>query len=59
MRCQYQKDFTIGETLKTEEVYWCNDWGEEPEDEESNAKEVRERLNKVPKLLPIYAGNFR
>lgn len=41
-----------------EEVYWCDDWGEEPEDEESIAKEVRERIKKAPNLVPIYAHRY-
>lgn len=41
-----------------EEVYWCDDWGDEPEDVKDVAKEVRERLKKAPKLVPIYAHRY-
>ena len=41
-----------------EEVYWCDGWGDEPENELIIAKEVRKRLNKAPKILPIYAHRY-
>lgn len=41
-----------------EEVYWCDDWGEEPKDEKIISEEVRERLKEAPKLLPIYAHRY-
>lgn len=41
-----------------EEIYWCDEWGEEPEDENDIAKEVRRRLKSAPKLLPIYAHRY-
>lgn len=41
-----------------EEVYWCEDWGEEPEDEEIIAKKVIEHLVDAPQLLPIYAHRY-
>lgn len=41
-----------------EEVYWCDEWGEEPENETLVAKKVRERLKNAPKLLPIYTHRY-
>lgn len=41
-----------------EEVYWCDDWGEEPENEMDIAEKVREKLKNAPKLLPIYAHRY-
>lgn len=41
-----------------EEIYWCDDWGEEPENEMDIAKKVREKLRNAPKLLPIYAHRY-
>lgn len=41
-----------------EEIYWCESWGEEPEDEKAIVKEIRKRLEKAPKLLPIYAHRY-
>lgn len=40
------------------EVYWCDDWGEEPEDEKVFQEEVRKRLKEAPKLLPIYTHRY-
>ena len=41
-----------------EEVYWCDEWGEKPEDKKLIAKNVRERLKNAPKLLPIYIHRY-
>lgn len=40
------------------EVYWCDDWGKEPEDEKVFQEEVRKRLKEAPKLLPIYTHRY-
>lgn len=41
-----------------DEVYWCDDWGDEPENEEDIVKKVKERLTNAPQLLPIYAHRY-
>lgn len=41
-----------------QEVYWCEDWGEEPEDEKNFDNEVKKRLEKAPKLIPIYLHRY-
>jgi hypothetical protein len=41
-----------------EEIYWCDDWGKEPEDENYLKEEVRKRLSKAPKLLPIFSHRY-
>lgn len=41
-----------------EEVCWCDDWGEKPENEMDIAEKVREKLKNAPKLLPIYAHRY-
>ena len=41
-----------------EEVYWCDDWGEEPTNEMDIALIVRERLKSAPKLIPIYGHRY-
>lgn len=41
-----------------EEVYWCDDWGEEPDNERIIAEEVRKRLAKAPKLIPLYGHRY-
>lgn len=40
------------------EVYWCDDWGQEPGDEKIISEEVIERLKEAPKLVPIYAHRY-
>ncbi|WP_162300539.1 SMI1/KNR4 family protein [Anaerosacchariphilus polymeriproducens] len=40
------------------EVYWCDDWGDEPETEDEIAKEVRKRIKSAPKLIPIYGHRY-
>lgn len=39
------------------EVYWCDDWGGEP-DEKASIEEIRKRLEKAPKLVPIYTHRY-
>jgi hypothetical protein len=41
-----------------EEVYWCEDWGEEPKDEDNFKSEVRKRLKMAPKLVPVYSHRY-
>lgn len=41
-----------------EDVYWCDDWGEEPENEMDIALIVRERLKSAPKLIPVYEHRY-
>lgn len=41
-----------------EEIYWCDNWGKEPKDKVWVVNEVKERLKKAPKLLPIYAHRY-
>lgn len=37
-----------------EDIYWCEDWGKEPENEEDYQNEVKKRLKKAPKLIPFW-----
>lgn len=39
------------------EVYWCDDWGDEP-DEEVCSDIIREKFKKAPKLIPIYSHRY-
>lgn len=41
-----------------EEVYWCDDWGEKPQDRENIAEEIKGRLKEAPKLLPVYLHRY-
>lgn len=40
------------------EIYWCENWGEEPEDEEAFTREVKKRLGVAPKLIPIFSHRY-
>ena len=41
-----------------EEVYWCDEWGEEPENATDIGRIVRKKLQNAPKLLPIYGHRY-
>lgn len=40
------------------EVYWCDNWGEEPKKESDRVNEVRKRLERAPALLPIFSHRY-
>jgi len=55
--------YTMNEPIEyvssmAEEVYWCDDWGKEPEDKENLIIEVRKRLKSAPKLIPIFSHRY-
>ena len=41
-----------------EEVEWCESWGKEPESVAQRTVEVKERLQKAPTLIPVYAHRY-
>lgn len=41
-----------------EEVYWCEDWGVEPDNEDDFKSEVKKRLKIAPKLIPIFSHRY-
>ena len=41
-----------------EKIYWYDDWGDEPENTIDTTKAVKERLQKAPKLIPIYSHRY-
>lgn len=41
-----------------DEVYWCEKWGEEPNNELEKVGIIRSLLKKAPKLIPIYAHRY-
>ena len=41
-----------------EEVYWCDDWGKEPENEIDIALIVTKLLKSAPKLIPVYGHRY-
>ena len=40
------------------EIYWNDDWGEEPETDEEIQEIIRDKLLSAPKLIPIYAHRY-
>ncbi|BCN29040.1 hypothetical protein [Anaeromicropila herbilytica] len=40
-----------------DEVYWCDEWGEEPNESE-RVEVVRTMLKKAPALIPIYSHRY-
>ncbi len=41
-----------------EEVYWNDEWGEEPESAEKIGAYVLDKINYAPKLIPIYSHRY-
>ena len=41
-----------------DEVEWCEEWGEEPDNRLDIERIVKMRLERAPKLLPIYAHRY-
>ncbi|WP_024294764.1 hypothetical protein [Lacrimispora indolis] len=41
-----------------DEVYWCDDWGEEPLDENEKAEVINNFLKTAPKLIPIFTHRY-
>lgn len=41
-----------------DEIYWCDDWGEEPLDENEKAEIINDLLKKAPKLIPIFKHRY-
>ncbi len=41
-----------------EEIYWCDDWGKEPEEKEKIRIEIIKRLKNAPKLIPIFSHRY-
>jgi hypothetical protein len=41
-----------------EDVYWNDNWGIEPTEETIKINEVRKRLAKAPKLIPIFSHRY-
>lgn len=40
------------------EVYWCDNWGKEPENKINFKNEVIKRLEKAPKLIPVFSHRY-
>ena len=40
------------------EIYWNDDWGEEPRNNKEIEKIVRTKLSHAPKLIPIYTHRY-
>ena len=42
----------------SDEVYWCEQWGKEPDNVDEFVQEVRKRLEEAPKLIPVYGHRY-
>lgn len=42
----------------TEEIYWCEDWGEEPKNKEKRIEIIRKKIRNAPKLVPVFAHRY-
>lgn len=40
------------------EIYWNDEWGDEPDDTDEVAEIIREKLKSAPKLIPIYSHRY-
>lgn len=40
------------------EIYWCDDWGKEPQNAMEAEKTIRKKLHEAPKLLPVYGHRY-
>lgn len=43
---------------RADEVYWCEDWGAEPSNKQEFIKRVRQKLQKAPRLIPIFSHRY-
>ena len=43
---------------RTNEVYWCDDWGNEPKNVHKRELVIKQHLENAPKLIPIYAHRY-
>lgn len=41
-----------------QEIDWCDEWGEEPEDEQGRADIIKNRVRNSPVLLPVFCHRF-
>lgn len=41
-----------------DQVYWCDEWGSEPDDREEFKAEVFKRLKEAPRLIPIFSHRY-
>ena len=41
-----------------DEIYWCDDWGEEPENIEARNDFLMKKINTAPKLIPMYSHRY-
>ena len=40
------------------DIYWCDEWGEEPYDKSVAVEKVIEKLSLAPRLIPVYAHRY-
>jgi hypothetical protein len=41
-----------------DDIYWCDEWGEEPKEMEERRKIIIEKMRSAPKLIPIYSHRY-
>lgn len=39
-------------------IYWCDEWGEEPAEQEERRKIIIKKIRSAPKLIPIYSHRY-
>ncbi|RDY26896.1 hypothetical protein [Lachnotalea glycerini] len=42
----------------TDDIDWCEEWGEEPTEIEKRRKIINEKLRSAPKIIPIYSHRY-
>lgn len=41
-----------------DEIYWNDEWGDEPNDTDAMAEVIKEKIKSAPKLIPIYSHRY-
>jgi len=41
-----------------DDIYWCDEWGEESTEKEERRKIIIEKMRSAPKLIPIYSHRY-
>jgi hypothetical protein len=41
-----------------DEIYWCDDWGDEPDNVDEKNKILIKKIDSAPKLIPIYSHRY-
>jgi hypothetical protein len=41
-----------------DDIYWCDEWGEEPIESKEKRKLIIDKIRCAPKLIPIYSHRY-